>query len=158
MTWTWRKGPVAPGPAVVFDMDGVLSDATGRQHYLADGRRDWDAFFAACGDDALLEDVAALLALLDRELVVVLLTGRPAAVEPQTTDWLARHDLRWDLLVMRDEGDYTAALRFKRQAVAELRRFGLDLVLAFEDDRRNQEMFRSEAVPCVYIHSGYYQT
>ena len=30
------------------------------------------------------------------------------------------------------------------------------LDLAFEDDRRNLEMFRAEGVPCVYIHSGYY--
>ena len=27
--WRWRDGPVEPGPAVVFDMDGVLSDASG---------------------------------------------------------------------------------------------------------------------------------
>jgi hypothetical protein len=33
---------------------------------------------------------------------------------------------------------------------------GFDLRLAFEDDRRNLEMFRAEGVPCIYIHSGYY--
>lgn len=156
MSWRWQKGPVTPGPAVVFDMDGVLSDAASRQHFLEPGRRDWDAFFAACGDDPLIEDVATLLSLLDPALCVVLLTGRPAAVEPQTLTWLEHHGLRWDLLLMRDEGDYTAALRFKRASVAELRGFGLELCLAFEDDRRNLEMFRAEGVPCVYIHSGYY--
>ena len=31
-----------------------------------------------------------------------------------------------------------------------------DLRLAFEDDRRNVDMFHAEGVPCVYIHSGYY--
>ena len=35
-------------------------------------------------------------------------------------------------------------------------RYGFDLRLAFEDDRRNVEMFHREGVPCVYIHSGYY--
>jgi hypothetical protein len=29
--------------------------------------------------------------------------------------------------------------------------------LAFEDDPRNVEMFRQEGVPCVYLHSGYYE-
>jgi uncharacterized protein (UPF0128 family) len=77
-------------------------------------------------------------------------------VQPQTLAWLDRYKLRWDLLIMRDYGDYDAARDFKRWTVEDLRRYGFDLALAFEDDRRNLEMFRSEGVPCVYIHSGYY--
>jgi phosphoglycolate phosphatase-like HAD superfamily hydrolase len=140
----------------VFDLDGVLSDAASRQHYIEGGRRDWDAFFEACGDDPLIDEVAQLLALLDPTLRIVLLTGRPVRVQPQTLAWLDRYRLRWDLLVMRDFGDYSAARHFKRRSVAELRAYGFELKLAFEDDRRNLEMFRAEGVPCVYIHSGYY--
>jgi beta-phosphoglucomutase-like phosphatase (HAD superfamily) len=153
--WWWRDGAAA-GPAVVFDLDGVLSDAASRQHFLEGRRRDWDRFFEACGDDPLIEEVARLLHLLDPRLGVVLLTGRPASVQPQTAAWLHRYVLRWDLLVMRDVGDYAAAREFKRRSVGELRSAGLDLRLSFEDDRRNAEMFRQEGVPCVYIHSGYY--
>jgi phosphoglycolate phosphatase-like HAD superfamily hydrolase len=141
---------------VVFDLDGVLSDAVNRQHYIERGRRDWDAFFEACGDDPLIDEVAQLLDLLDPTLRIVLLTGRPVRVQPQTLAWLDRYRLRWDLLVMRDFGDYSAARHFKRRSVAELQAYGFDLKLAFEDDRRNLEMFRAEGVPCVYIHSGYY--
>jgi hypothetical protein len=140
----------------VFDLDGVLSDAASRQHYIEGGRRDWDAFFEACGDDPLIDEVAQLLSLLDPTLRIVLLTGRPVRVQPQTLAWLERYKLRWDLLVMRDFGDYAAARHFKRRSVAELRAYGFELKLAFEDDRRNLEMFRAEGVPCVYIHSGYY--
>ena len=46
---------------------------------------------------------------------------------------------------------------FKRRTVFELRHYGFDLRLAFEDDRRNYDMFHAEGVPCVYIHSGYYE-
>jgi phosphoglycolate phosphatase-like HAD superfamily hydrolase len=141
---------------VVFDLDGVLSDAASRQHFLEGGRRDWDAFFEACGDDPLIDEVARLLELLDPGLWIVLLTGRPHRVLPQTMAWLERYELRWDLLVMRDFGDYSAARDFKRRSVDELRAYGFDLRLAFEDDRRNLAMFRAEGVPCVYIHSGYY--
>jgi len=154
--YRWRAGPVSVGPAVVFDLDGVLSDAASRQHFIEGGRRDWDAFFEACGDDPLIDEVARLLALLDPALRIVLLTGRPVRVQPQTLAWLERYGLRWDLLVMRDFGDYSAARQFKRRSVAELRAHGFVLELAFEDDRRNLEMFRAEGVPCVYIHSGYY--
>lgn len=155
--WRWRDGPVEPGPAVVFDMDGVISDAAGRQHLLEGPRRDWDAFFAACGDDALIDEVAVLLHALDDDLQVVLLTARPATVQPQTLGWLDRFDLRWDLLIMRPGGSYAASRAFKQASVEELRSFGFDLRLAFEDDRRNVEMFHAEGVPCIYIHSGYYE-
>jgi phosphoglycolate phosphatase-like HAD superfamily hydrolase len=154
--WHWRAGPVDPGPAVVFDMDGVLSDAAGRQHHLARPRRDWDAFFEAVGEDALITEVARLLEVIDPAVHVVLLTARPIRVQRQTLAWLAEHGLRWDLLVMRDWGDYGAARDFKQDAVHDLRAHGFDLRLAFEDDRRNVDMFHREGVPCVYIHSGYY--
>ena len=45
---------------------------------------------------------------------------------------------------------------FKQSSVWELRRYGFDLRLAIEDDRRNVEMFRAEGIPCIYFHSGYY--
>jgi hypothetical protein len=154
--WRWRDGEVPPGPAVVFDLDGVLSDAAGRQHYLDRPFRDWEAFFEACGDDELISEVARLLELLDPALQVVLLTARPNRVQAQTLGWLRRYGLRWDLLIMRDFGDYDASRHFKRRSVEELRDYGFELRLAFEDDRRNVDMFHSEHIPCVYIHSGYY--
>ncbi len=155
--WCWRDGPIGSGPAVVFDMDGVLSDATNRQHFLEQPRRDWRGFFDACGDDAVIDEVARLLELLDPTLAVVLLTARPVRVRPNTLAWLERYQLRWDLLIMRNQGDYGSSPAFKRVTVGELRRHGFELRLAFEDDRRNVEMFHAEGVPCVYIHSGYYE-
>lgn len=154
--WCWHHGEVAGGPAVVFDLDGVLSDAAGRQHFLDWPSRDWDAFFEACGDDPLIAEVARLLEVLDDELHIVLLTARPLRVRAQTLAWLERYALRWDVLLMRDHGDYQASRAFKQRSVGELRSWGFDLRLAFEDDRRNVEMFHAEGVPCVYIHSGYY--
>lgn len=154
--WCWRDGPIEAGPTVVFDMDGVLSDATRRQHYLEWPRRDWESFFEECGDDEIIAEVARLLECLDDDLRIVLLTARPIRVQRQTLGWLQRYGLRWDLLIMRDWGDYMAAPSFKRITVDELRRYGFDLRLAFEDDQRNVDMFHSEGVPCVYIHSGYH--
>ena len=155
--WHWRDGEVKPSRAVVFDMDGVLSDAAGRQHYLEWPNRDWDAFFEACGEDQVIDEVVRLLDLLDPGLQVVLLTARPIRVQPQTLGWLERYRLRWDLLVMRDSHDYSAARNYKRLVVDSLRARGFDLRLAFEDDQRNVDMFHAAGVPCVYIHSGYYE-
>jgi len=157
--WTWRPGSAAHagGPAVVFDIDGVLSDAAGRQHFLERGRRDWEAFFQACGDDPVIEEIARLLELLDRSLNVILLTGRPQRVQPQTVAWLHRYGLRWDLLVMRARGEYAQVTAFKQAAVEDLRDHGFDLRLAFEDDPSNHAMYVAAGIPCVYIHSGFYE-
>src|SRR6185437_7839831 len=119
--WRWRADPIAPGPAVVFDIDGVLSDAAGRQHFLESGRRDWGAFFDAVGEDRVVEEIARLVQLLDPKLHVVLLTGRPVRVQPQTLAWLEHYGLRWDLLVMRDRGDYAQVTMFKYGVVEDLR-------------------------------------
>ena len=154
--WTWRDGPVAPGPAAVVDLDGVLSDAASRQHYLESPRRDWRRFFDACGEDEVIEEVHVLLDLLDRDLRIVLLTARPERVHPLTEAWLRRYRIRWDLLVMRPFGDYDLAREFKEASVWDLRGYGFELRLAIEDDRRNVAMFRGEDVPCLYMHSGYY--
>ncbi|HEX8581587.1 MAG TPA: hypothetical protein VF640_04630 [Acidimicrobiales bacterium] len=141
----------------MFDIDGVLSDAAGRQHYLEHPTRDWRAFFDACGEDPLIDEVGRLLEVLDPGLHVVLLTARPIRVQPQTVRWLERYDVRWDLLVMRERTTGLLSARdFKHRTVGELRAVGLDLRLAFEDDRRNVDMFRDEGVPCIYLHSGYY--
>lgn len=155
--WLWRAEPTGAGPAIVFDMDGVLSDAAGRQHYIEYPFPDWEAFFDACGDDQLIDEVARLLEVIDDGHRIVLLTARPMRVRPQTLAWLERYGLRWDLLVMREFGDYMAARVFKRRSARELRDYGFDLRLAFEDDPRNVSMFHEEGVPCVYIHSGYYE-
>lgn len=154
--WTWRDEPVDPGATVVVDIDGVLSDAARRQHYLEADRPDWRSFFEACGDDSVIEEVKILLDLLDPALSIVLLTGRPARVHHLTEAWLEHYGIRWDALLMREGGDYSMAREFKEEAVAELRKLGFDLRLAIEDDVRNAEMFRANGVPCIYHHSGYY--
>jgi hypothetical protein len=158
--WHWHAEAGAGhvrGPAVIFDLDGVLSDAAGRQHFIEQGNRDWSAFFEACGDDPVIEEIARLLELLDSSLAIVLLTGRPLRVQPQTLAWLHRYRLRWDLLVMRERGDYDQVTWFKHRVVGDLRTHGFDLRLAFEDDPSNHAMYVADGIPCVYIHSGYYE-
>ncbi len=153
--WTWRAGRAAPpGPTVCVDIDGVLADATHRQ-YLLD-YYDWDSFFLAVGDDDLLEPQATLLTSLGADHVISLVTSRPQWVGDLTTTWLAKHEVRWDLLIMRSNADYRRAPQVKANAVQQLRTQGFDPVLAFDDDQRNVAAYQRQGVPCVYIHSGYH--
>ncbi len=154
--WWWRKGKLAPNRCVIFDVDGVLADATHRQYLVTGSRRNWNLFFDECGKDPLIEPVAAMGRMLDPALTVILLTARPSSVADITLQWLDRHDVRWDLLVMRDYGDYQLARDFKDYSLHELRTFGFEPELAIEDDERNVAMFERRGVPCLYHHSGYH--
>ena len=154
--WATRDGRLPEGEVVVFDIDGVLADASARQHFLKGVRPDWDAFFERCNEDPLIEEAARLLHVIDDRYSIVLLTGRPVSVMDATIAWLGRYQLRWNLLIMRDYGDYAAARDFKAREIFGIREAGLVPVLAFEDDSRNVEMFQANGIPCVYMHSGYY--
>ena len=153
-TWQWRDEPHDAGPCVIVDIDGVLADGAHRQHLVRAKR--WREFFDAAQSDAPIAETAVLLRLLDADLVVVLLTGRPVRVRDATTTWLAEHGYRWDLLVMKEDADFRKTDRAKREAVVALREAGLTPVLALDDEPGNVEMYRAEGIPCLYIHSGYY--
>ncbi len=152
--WRWRDGPIGGGPAVIVDVDGVISDASSRQH-LAKARR-WDEFFAGCPDDPPLEATAALVRSLAADLTVVLLTARPWHLLSDTLVWLKMHEVRWDLLILRPPSSGGSSRAYKATEVINLRHQGFDLLYALEDDPRNVEMYAESDVPCVYVYSGYY--
>jgi len=153
-TWRWRQERGQAGPCVIVDIDGVLADGAHRQHLVRAKR--WQEFFDAAHGDAPIAETAVLLRLLDAELVVVLLTGRPVRTRDATIAWLAEHGYRWDLLVMKENKDFRRSTMAKQEAVAALRTAGLTPILALDDEPGNVDMFRRESIPCLYIHSGYY--
>ena len=160
-TWRWRESPEAGGghrpgaPCVLVDIDGVLADGAHRQHLVKAKR--WREFFDAAHGDAPIAETAVLLRLLDAAVVVVLLTGRPVRTRDATVAWLAEHGYRWDLLVMKEDSDLRKTDRAKREAVTALRHAGFTPVLALDDEPGNVDMYRLEGIPCLYIHSGYYE-
>ena len=158
-SWHAGSGGLAHpgGPAVIFDIDGVLSDAAGRQHFIEQGNRDWSAFFEACGDDPVIEEIARLLELLDSSLAVVLLTGRPCGSNRRRWPGCAATACAGISWSCASVATTPRSPTFKQRTVVDLRAHGFDLRLAFEDDPSNHAMYVADGIPCVYIHSGYYE-
>lgn len=143
---------------MLVDVDGVISNGWHRQHFLQGGRKDYKSFFANAYADTPIEGSIALLDQFASEVVVVLLTARPDDLRETTIDWLAGHRYRWELLVMRGTSDARfSSPDFKRRAVQDLRAHGFEPQLALDDDPRNVDMFRSEGIETLYVHSGYYE-
>jgi phosphoglycolate phosphatase-like HAD superfamily hydrolase len=152
--WTYRVSGIEPGDAVILDIDGVLADASGRQHHLT--RNDWRSFFEDVNEDPVIAEVGVMAQLLDSSLQIILVTGRPHRVSAKTVSWLNEHNLRWDILVMREHGNNIGVDTFKLDVLEQLREDGYKVRLAVDDDPKNHAMYVKAGVPCIYIHSGYY--
>ena len=142
-----------PGtPLVVFDLDGTLADVEHRRHHVAGGNRRWDRFFAACVDDAPVE--AVILAFRAHQAAgarVEVWSGRSDAVRRETEDWLERHALRPDRLLMRRASDHTPDDTLKES--------WLDAAdpkpsVVYDDRDKVVAMWRRRGVPCFQVAPG----
>jgi hypothetical protein len=117
----------------VVDVDGVVADVRHRVRHLDSRPRDWDAFFAAAGDDPPLTEGVSRVRALAADHDIIWLTGRPEHLRATTLDWLARHDLPSGRLVMRRGNDRRPAKIVKR---GELRRLaaGRRVDIVIDDD------------------------
>ena len=158
--WHFRDGAPASGPLVIFDLDGVISDASHRQHFLRGARQDWRGFFTAAPGDSPYETGLALAASVDDSHAVAILTARPNYMLDDTRTWLDAHQVRHDLLILRPKhgrGSHGPSADFKRHELSRLRSVGYEVTAAIDDDERIIEMYRSEGVFALYRHSGYYE-
>lgn len=144
---------------MVLDLDGVISDASHRQHFLAPERsrdKDWHGFFHACVDDAVIPHGRALADAVDATAAVVILTARVHEVRDQTVAWLAANQIRHDWLILRGRGEGAPSGTWKRARLEALREAGATIELCADDDPRNVEMMRELGIPTLYVPSGYY--
>lgn len=145
-------------PAVIFDMDGTLSDYSHRAHYIAattPGQRDWPAFFAAMEEDGLIEDTFRLLKKCRAEaLKIIILTGRPDTYIAPTLRWLERHGVLYDVVMMRPGNDWRPGAEVK----AELFQMHIAPVyqvkFAVEDNPKIAAMWQELGVKCIQVSDG----
>ncbi|MEM9518316.1 MAG: hypothetical protein AAGA37_03275 [Actinomycetota bacterium] len=143
----------------MFDLDGVISDATHRQHYLAAEKskdKDWHGFFSSCVDDPVIAHGEALAAAVSLQMGVVILTARIDEIRTKTVTWLADHNIRHDWLILRGPRQGGPSVEWKRSQLEQLADAGAEIQLCADDDPRNVEMMRGLGIPTLYIPSGYY--
>jgi phosphoglycolate phosphatase-like HAD superfamily hydrolase len=136
----------------VFDLDGTLADLTHRRHLVEGEVKDWDAFFAACSDDAPIEHALDLLANLQQWNQVEIWSGRSDAVRAETEAWLVEHAIDPKLLTkMRKAGDHRPDDVLKREFLEDAPRRP-DII--FDDRKRVVDMWRSLGIPCFQVCEG----
>lgn len=138
---------------VIFDIDGTLSDTSGRQHHLDKTPKDWDQFFKELDQDPPIEGVVHIAkAMWERGLIVYLVTARFEKYRERTEGWLANNGVRYHKLYMRPNNDKQDDSLFKKEVLHEI---GADRVLfAVEDRARVVKMWREEGVLCLQCAPG----
>ena len=134
---------------IVFDLDGTLADDSHRQHHITGDVRDWDAYFAACGDDALIEPVMELLLTLSRHHDVQIWTGRPERCRMATVKWLRQFTSRVPMILMRDFHDFRPDTEVKGEWLAECGDHPPDLL--FDDRTKSVAFWRSQGITCLQV-------
>jgi hypothetical protein len=117
---------------VIMDIDGVLADATHRQHFVEVRPKDWDGFFAAVGEDPVI--AAGRERLLAETMVaqVVLVSGRPERTRTATAAWLADLGMGSPELILRPDSDHRRAADLKADLVCA--RWAADEIAVIIDD------------------------
>ncbi|OWK41998.1 AAA family ATPase [Fimbriiglobus ruber] len=135
---------------VIFDIDGTLADATHRLHHVTKEPKNYDAFFAAVGDDPVIEPIRELAQVLARQdYKIILVSGRSDKVREQTLDWLGRHEVPCDELHMRREGDYRQDFTIKSEILDELLADGNEIAFVVDDRPSVVAMWRERGLTCL---------
>lgn len=107
---------------IICDVDGTISNPTHRLKWVRDekndrcengnrgsgkARKNWKKFFEAMGDDSLRESTLEILNKYALEgHLIVMVTARPQEYLPDTVEWLNHHNVPYDFMIMRKDGDY----------------------------------------------------
>jgi phosphoglycolate phosphatase-like HAD superfamily hydrolase len=144
--------------AVIWDLDGTLSDDRGRAHFVEveqGRRRDWRSYFDAMDEDPpIAASMEILQAMRAHGARVIFLTGRPEYTRPKTERWLQANGLgEYDVLLMRPEGEFRPAGEFKVEEIKALRdRY--EIVCAFEDRIDVADHLRSTGIAVFLYGAG----
>ena len=132
--------------AIVCDLDGTLA--------LMNGRNPFDA--ASCLEDSPNVPVVNMVKNYTKlGYKILLLSGRSDEFKPQTLKWLKIHNIEYDLLVMRNKGDFRKDSVIKEEFFKNniVSKFYVEVVL---DDRDQVvDLWREKLnLPCFQVFYG----
>ena len=149
---------------VIFDLDGTLADASGREHYLSSSPKDWEGFHAASVDDEIIAPIGEIFRSLNRDNDwtqkpqielhrIEIWTGREEKYRPDTIRWLQRNGLYgYRKLLMRPSGDYRKDHEMKAEWLMEfVAAHGKKPDLVFDDRASMVVFWRQQGIICADV-------
>lgn len=122
--------------AVFVDLDSTLCNTQHRAHLIdREKGTDWVAYSMACSDDEPMEATVVLVRMLASDHRIVILSGRDEKAAVKTAEWLQKHDIPHDGILLRRKGDRGSNGEYKANRIKEWRRLhpGVRAVLMLDD-------------------------
>jgi len=143
-------------PAVIFDRDGTLASVK----HVAPTTKDkgaWAQFNAALPFDAPVPVVAGLLRAIRPDVTRIMTSGRMAGDRVgdehrwyQMRNWLIKHDLPIDILLMRQGGDTRLDSIVKEEMYRQISK-RYDVRYVVDDRPAVVQMWRSLGLPVLAV-------
>lgn len=141
-------------PALIFDIDGTITDITHRRQFVKQSPKDWDAFNTRMKDDVLQRWAKRFIKDLRIRHKIILITGREERFREITINWLKEKGIHFDLLLMRSTGDRTDDHEIKRDFYERHVSGQYDVVAVIEDRSRCVQMWRGLGLVCLQCDNG----
>ena len=142
---------------VIFDLDGTLALIDKRRDISTkdNGKMDWSIFFDPNMVD--LDDpntpVITMANLLSSQYRIWILSGRSDVTQQATIDWLAKHNVTYDHLVMRPQNLLYMPDNDLKQSWLDT--IGVDNVaMVFDDRQQVVDMWRDNGLTTFQVDKG----
>lgn len=145
---------------IVVDLDGTLCNAGHRDHHAVAGQ--WDEFHSRLMDDEPWPDVKAFLDLFwsasseSENYHIIGLTGRPEQWRGKTYEWLQKHSIALDALLMRPDRDWSPDAELKPRLLESYAPSKEDVLFILEDREKVVDAWRNLGYNCWQVRPGGY--
>ena len=157
--------------AIICDLDGTLCDHSRRQLLIPkdphspDAQECWEQYHADLRNDPVIEGTRIILENFNRipndcwhgELQdVIIVTGRPERYRTETKGWLKDHDIDYDKMYFRDNGDKRPDYVVKKGIYLNAIEPHFDVKLVIDDRISVVKMWRDLGLTCFQPCEGAY--
>lgn len=142
--------------AVIFDIDGTISDCTHRLHHIQKEKPDWDAFHEECGKDEPIYPIIRLVNIMySMGFKIIFCTGRMITNIEKTQAWINFHNIPCHQIFMREKDDYRSDYVIKQEMLDDILKEH-EVHFAYEDRDRVVKMYRENNITCLQVKEGDY--
>jgi predicted kinase len=135
---------------IIVDMDATLCFNTSGRPFYGPGTS--EQIINDIPNTNVIDLVKAYCETYDCELVVI--TGRDESCRKATLEWLDKHYLYPNLLLMRKEGDYSKGDECKKKLYEENIKDKYNVDLVFEDSSKVVKMYRDLGLTVLQPNEG----
>lgn len=141
-------------PYVVVDIDGTLTKVGSRVECLKSTPPDWDSFYNRCGEDDPVSEIVSLVRSLWKTYRIVLCSGRRESCRLATAEWMARHGVIWNQMLLRKDGDFRHDSIVKPEML-EQQGIPLERIAFVLEDRNSMvKKWREMGLICMQVAEG----